>query len=162
MDETIRVSSVGVETNPLGAFLDWTGERRLIALGTNAGSTDLPFQGWRRFKEAFAPELIERAVRESTIPIRHIVDPFGGSGTTALAAQFLGINSTTIELNPFLADLIESKLSTYDYKELVRAFARVMDIASKDTLKCRNPFPGATETFLEPGRDGRSIFFLAR
>jgi DNA modification methylase len=65
-------------------------------LGTNAGSIDLPFQGWRRFKEAFAPELIERAVHESIIPVHHLVDPFGGSGTTALAAQFLGITNKSL------------------------------------------------------------------
>jgi DNA modification methylase len=158
MDEFIQISSGQAGSDSLRSFLDWTGERRLFAIGTNSGSAGLPFQGWRRFKEAFAPELIERAVRESNIPVDHIVDPFGGSGTTALAAQFLGINSTTIELNPFLADLIESKLSSYDYTTVVRAFVRVMDHASKNTLKCRNPFPGAPDTFLEPGRDGRFIF----
>jgi hypothetical protein len=139
-------------------FYDWTGQRRLVAIGTNAGSVDLAFQGWRKFKEAFAPELIERAVRESTIPVRHIVDPFGGSGTTALAAQFLGIRSTTIEVNPFLADLIETKIAEYDHSAVVRAFAGVMAKASRRNLKLKNPFPGAPATFVEPGQNDRYIF----
>ena len=38
-------------------------------------------------------------------PIFSCIDPFGGSETTALACQFLGAAPTTIELNPYLADL---------------------------------------------------------
>lgn len=144
--------------NSIVAFHDWTGQRSVAVLGTNAGSNDLAFQEWRRFKEAFAPELIERAVRESIIPVRHIVDPFGGSGTTALAAQFLGINSTTIEVNPFLADLIEAKIAVYDFDAVVRAFSTVMVKASRRNLKLKKPFPGAPPTFWEPGIKGRYIF----
>jgi DNA methylase len=139
-------------------FHDWTGQRRLVAIGTNAGSTDLAFQGWRKFKEAFAPELVERAVRESLIPVHHVVDPFGGSGTTALAAQFLGIRSTTIEVNPFLADLIETKIAEYDHSAVIRSFAGVMAKASGKSLKLKTPFPGAPHTFVEPGEKDRYIF----
>lgn len=35
-------------------FREWTGERTVATLGHNAGSIELPFQGWRRFKQAFA------------------------------------------------------------------------------------------------------------
>ena len=121
---------IGLQKYGSAPFSDWIGQRRVVMLGSNAGSTDLAFQGWRRFKEAFAPELIERAVRESIVPVHHVVDPFGGSGTTALAAQFLGINSTTIEVNPFLADLVEAKISNYDCDAVARAFAAVMAGAS--------------------------------
>jgi hypothetical protein len=139
-------------------FYDWTGQRQVVVLGTNAGSNDLAFQSWRRFKEAFAPELIERAVRESIIPVRHAADPFGGSGTTALAAQFLGIESTTIEVNPFLADLIEAKIANYDHVAIVKAFSSVMATASRRNLKLKNPFPGAPPTFVEPGVKNRYVF----
>src|SRR5215204_2560427 len=93
---------------------DWTAGREILTLGTNAGSKILPFQWWYRFKESFAPELVEKAVAESSIQVNRCVDPFGGSGTVALASQFLGIESTTIEVNPFLTDLIQAKLSRYD------------------------------------------------
>ena len=52
------------------AFDEWIGQRTSIALGTNAGAQPLAFQNWRRFKEAFAPELIERAVRETSSALR--------------------------------------------------------------------------------------------
>ena len=81
-------------------FDDWIGGRSLPTVGSNAGAAALAFQSWRRFKEAFAPELVERAVRETPGPVRRIVDPFGGSGTTALAAQFLGVHPLAASIIP--------------------------------------------------------------
>lgn len=141
-------------------FDDWTGRRDLATIGTNAGSTVLPFQGWRRFKEAFAPELIERAYLE-TGDVKHIVDPFGGSGTTSLAAQFLGAHPTTIEVNPFLADLIEAKVSRYDIDRLVFSYARVMECAREANVSPEPFFANAPPTFLEPGVDDRFLFSRA-
>jgi len=40
---------------------DWTKERVVATYGTNYGSSEIPFQGWRHFKEAYTPELVERA-----------------------------------------------------------------------------------------------------
>lgn len=39
-----------------------------------------------------------------------VLDPFGGAGTTALAAERLGRNSVLIELNPEYADLAHNRL----------------------------------------------------
>ncbi len=93
------------------SFHDWTGNRDLLSIGTNVGSKPLPFQRWRNFKEAFAPELVAQAVGEMGGHVEHVLDPFAGSGTTGLAAQFLGVRPTLIEVNPYLADLIEAKLA---------------------------------------------------
>jgi hypothetical protein len=83
------------------------------------------FSAGHRFKEAFSPELIEQAVQESPVPVRRLADPFGGSGTSALTCQFLGVRPVTIEVNPFLADLIAAKLGTYHVPELLSALTRV-------------------------------------
>ena len=96
-------------------FSDWTGGRAIPTVGSNAGAAVLPFQNWRPFKEAFAPELVERALKETAGTVQHIADPFGGSGTTALAAQFLGAKPTTIEVNPFLTDLIKAKIAPINF-----------------------------------------------
>lgn len=138
-------------------FDDWTGGRPLSSLGTNTGSEPLPFQRWRPFKEAFAPELVAAAVRENPIPVSHCVDPFGGSGTTALAAQFCGIRPTTIEINPFLADLVIAKLETYDIDALVHDVGRVLRRTEsglpRDPLASMGP-----PTMVEPGMRDRWIF----
>ena len=139
-------------------FAEWTQNRSIASFGTNAGADDLPFQTWRNFKEAFPPELIAHAVAESAIPVRECLDPFGGSGTTALACQFLGIHPTTIEVNPFLADLIEAKLAQYDADALARDLGEVARHLSEirdDTLETLSYLP---PTFVEPGVKDRWIF----
>src|SRR5262245_47074125 len=107
-------------------FEEWTGGREVASWGTNAGAAELPFQRWRHFKEAFAPELIDRAVRESRIAVKRCIDPFGGSGSTGLACQFLGIHPIVVEVNPFLADLIEAKLSSFDTAALAKDLGQVL------------------------------------
>jgi hypothetical protein len=137
---------------------DWIGGRTIFSLGTNAGADVLPFQAWRNFKEAFAPELVRRAISESPVPVRKCLDPFGGSGTTALACQFLGVRPTTIEVNPYLADLIEAKLVAYDISALARDFATLVRVANKKRLSAAKFFSAAPPTFVEPGVDSRWIF----
>ena len=139
-------------------FRDWTDDRSISTIGTNAGSRPLPFQRWRRFKEAFAPEIVERALSETPGAVRHISDPFGGSGTTALAAQFLGVRPTIIEVNPFLADLIEAKIATLNFTTATEAFGRVVEQVAGGHAPSHPVFPGAPATFIEPGRNGRYIF----
>lgn len=139
------------------AFEEWTGARVVPTLGTNAGATELPFQGWRRFKEAFAPEIVQLAASEVG-DAASIIDPFGGSGTTALAAQFLGIRPTTIEVNPFLADLIEAKICRYDMDQLVKGYARVAEAASGKFVDPGQLISTSPPTFVEPGVNGRYLF----
>lgn len=138
-------------------FRDWTQGRVVPSLGTNAGAVRLPFQTWHRFKEAFAPELVERAVRESPIPVRHLLDPFGGSGTSALSAQFLGVASTSIEVNPFLADVIRAKIARYNSSALVRDLGLVMRRARR-RRGALDRFAACPQTFVEPGHKERYLF----
>lgn len=127
-------------------------------------SARLPFQGWRRFKEAFAPEIVEKAVKETeaalNTKITSILDPFIGSGTTAITAQFLGICPTGIEVNPFLADLCEAKIAKYDLSGAPSAYKDVLERVQslRGTLMNEQLFPGAPDTFIEPGVSGRFIF----
>ena len=157
IDAAATVKAAGVHAR----FRDWTGDRSIPTIGTNAGFPALPFQRWRRFKEAFAPEIVERAVRETSGTVHHIADPFGGSGTTALAAQFLAIKPTTIEVNPFLADLIEAKIAPLDVDAAATSFGRVVERVASGCAPRRPHFRGAPPTFVEPGRDGRYIFSRA-
>lgn len=139
-------------------FDEWTQGRAIVSLGTNAGAEELPFQSWRHFKEAYAPELVERAVLESRIPVHRALDPFGGSGTTALACQFLGVSPTTVEVNPFLADLIEAKLCQYDADALARDLGLIASRAGMNEAAALLRLVGLPPTFVEPGVNNRWIF----
>lgn len=139
------------------SFENWTQERFVRTLGTNSGSLHIPFQNWRHFKEAFAPELINRAINENPIPTLTCLDPFGGSGTTALACQFLGVHPTTIEVNPYLADLIESKLASYSADDLAFDFGVITRLFNKAS-ELEYSFPLFPRTLVEPGEKGRWLF----
>lgn len=139
------------------SFDSWTKGREVPSLGTNAGADKLPFQTWHHFKEAFAPELVARAIKESKRTVKRCADPFGGSGTTALACQFLGVTPVTIEVNPYLADLIEAKLRPYRCDDLVASLGKIIKgvHGAKPSLK---RFAGAPSTFIESNDKDRWVF----
>ena len=51
-------------------------------------------------------ELVERAIRNSSRPGGVVLDPFGGSGTTLIAAEKSGRQARLIELDPRYVDVI--------------------------------------------------------
>ena len=56
-------------------------------------------------------EIIERMIKASCPPGGTVLDPFMGSGTTAMAAQRLGRNFVGFELNPQYCAMIEQRLA---------------------------------------------------
>jgi len=98
------------------------------------------------------------AVESSTRKVRRLCDPFGGSGTSGLAAQFMGIESVSIEVNPFLVDLIAAKVANYDVRELLNALPRVARRAQVSDKRVDSFFSTLPQTFIEPGRFGRWLF----
>ena len=69
---------------------------------TNQDGKGTAFQRWFHFKEAFSPSFVSAAIASLKYRPKHIADPFGGSGTSAITAQLLSIDATTVEVNPFL------------------------------------------------------------
>lgn len=93
------------------------------ALTTYQDGKDTAFQRWFHFKEAFSPEFVSEAISKLGYRPSHVIDPFGGSGTSAITSQLLSIDATTVEVNPFLADVIEAKLSRLTSEKLLSAAA---------------------------------------
>lgn len=108
----------------LGAEGASTGTRAPGALiTTNQDGKDTAFQRWFHFKEAFAPDFVSAAIDSLGFRPCHVVDPFGGSGTSAITSQLLSLDATTVEVNPFLADIIKAKVSSLTAEELRSAAA---------------------------------------
>jgi hypothetical protein len=126
-------------------------------IGTsNVDASGLPFQRWYRFKEAFTPSFVAEIFAGMGSPPTTCLDPFGGSGTTALAAQCLGVHPTTIEVNPFLADLMEAKLFRHSLSSVRAGWLGVLK-AVADEPSARWPTT-PPPSFIEPGVRGRWIF----
>lgn len=62
----------------------------------------------------FPEELPHRLIKMFSFPGETVLDPFMGSGTTALAARNLGRNSVGYEINPDFIPLIKERIGTDD------------------------------------------------
>ncbi len=79
-------------------------------------------------------ELVERAIRNSSRPGNVVLDPFGGSGTTLIAAEKSGRIARLIELDPKYADVIVRRWEDFTGKQATReADGAVLDQAASDS-----------------------------
>jgi site-specific DNA-methyltransferase (adenine-specific) len=67
----------------------------------------------------FPLEVPRRLIRMYSFVGDTVVDPFGGTGTTAVAAMETGRSSITIEIDPSYIDLIEQRLAESPVKARV-------------------------------------------
>ena len=65
-------------------------------------------------------ELVERAIRNSSRPGNVVLDPFGGSGTTLIAAEKSGRIARLIELDPKYVDVIVRRWEDFTGKQAIR------------------------------------------
>ena len=65
-------------------------------------------------------ELVERAIRNSSRPGDVVLDPFGGSGTTLIAAEKSGRLARLIELDPKYVDVIVRRWQDWTGKQATR------------------------------------------
>lgn len=70
-----------------------------------------PIHRWYPFVEGYSSELVDWAIGESRAVGPRILDPFGGSGTTALTTAEHNLDSWFCEVNPFLAWLADVKVN---------------------------------------------------
>ena len=140
------------------ALEEWLGRLHATApASSNVPAMGLPFQRWFKFKEAFSPALIIDSLRRADGPVHTCLDPFGGCGTTGLTAQFLGIRPTLIEVNPFIADLAEAKLASYDRLALLDDFYDLVR-AARGLAPASDCWASLPSTFCQPGIDGRYLY----
>lgn len=80
----------------------------------------------------FPEELPHRLIKMFSYPGETVLDPFMGSGTTALAAKNLNRNSIGYEINPDFVSIIKAKIGTSD------AFMQVETEIIKQPKKATN------------------------
>src|SRR5262245_23889707 len=74
--------------------------------------------GWLRLTPAHSVHLVEDILDNTSSKDTVVLDPFCGTGTTALVCAERGITSDTTDINPFLLWLTEAKTQFYDAKDL--------------------------------------------
>lgn len=92
--------------------------------------------GWLRLTPAYSVHLVADLVDEVASTDALVLDPFCGTGTTALVCAERGIACDTTDINPFLLWLTQAKTRRYDLADLngfTSAAARVADAIRTDT-----------------------------
>jgi len=86
-------------------------------------SKDKPLHGWFWYKEGYAPEMAEWALRDSGAE-GLVLDPFCGVGTTLLAAKGRNVLSTGVDASPLATFVSKTKAQDYGESDLeaVEAF----------------------------------------
>lgn len=84
------------------------------------------FHRWYPFVEGYSKEFIQSILREMNMKSLVCLEPFSGSGTTALELQNSGVKCYSFEVNPLMYLIARVKLENdYSAKELMRWFRYV-------------------------------------
>lgn len=68
--------------------------------------------GWLRLTPAYSVKLVQEIMHSCDVGIK-VLDPFSGTGTTALCATYAGNNAVAFDINPFLIWLGKTKIENY-------------------------------------------------
>jgi len=159
IDDTVRAASrVARRVADPADVADWLAMYDDASpTSSNQGTAQLPFQRWFRFKEAFSPKFVADTIGSLPHAVDRCVDPFAGSGTTSLTCGFLGIDSVSLEVNPFLADLVAAKITPLSPSSILSHYERL--VADINPVEADRVLPdGMPRTMREPGVNGRWIF----
>ncbi len=74
--------------------------------------------GWLRLTPAYSVHLVEEILKTQLTPEMVVLDPFCGTGTTALVCARKGIRAETTDINPFLIWLTITKTQSYNEQVL--------------------------------------------
>lgn len=94
---------------------------------------------WYPFVEGYSKEFIESILDEIDYIPENVLEPFSGSGTTALELQFKNINCTSFEVSPFMHLLSSVKLyNNYNVTEVELALNNVKISLQNSPLNIRD------------------------
>ena len=95
--------------------------------------------GWLRLTPAYSVKIVEEVLSMQNRQCR-VLDPFCGSGTTALCAARLGLESTTTDINPFLVWLAAVKTRSYSNHDIAGT-QEALEVVLCDAAHHQNPAP---------------------
>jgi hypothetical protein len=89
--------------------------------------------GWLRLTPAYSVHLVGDLLDHSEIGNRVVLDPFCGTGTTALVCAERGIRCDTVDINPFLIWLTAAKTHRYAASDITGFQSAVQGVAEAAT-----------------------------
>ncbi len=89
---------------------------QLVSLQAKGGSRHIHSLG--RYPSKFIPDIPRWAIKKYSVPNDTVLDPFSGSGTTAVEALVHGRRAISSDISPYSCLLTESKTSYVDESKL--------------------------------------------
>lgn len=96
--------------------------------------------GWLRLTPAFSVKIVEELLSLYARPVR-VLDPFCGTGTTALCAAHHGLEAVTIDINPFLVWFARAKTARYSAASMASAESAGVEAAELASQNRVDPAP---------------------
>lgn len=100
---------------------------------THKGNLKHTRYGWLRLTPAYSVHLVSDLLDTYKDKNPVVLDPFCGTGTTVLVCAERGIESDTIDINPFLVWLTRAKTRSYKQEEIVN-FEKASNLVVENIL----------------------------
>jgi DNA modification methylase len=103
-----------------------------------------PLHSWFPYLEGYSPRFVERVLAEYLPRAARVLEPFAGSGTTAIVLGQIGVHAAYSEANPSMAFIVATKLKVLrlssrrraklaaDIREIAKKLERFVDGAGPD------------------------------
>ena len=104
---------------------------------------------WLKYKEGFSADLVNILLDDmGAVPGDTVMDPFMGSGTTALVCQMRGINSIGYDIMPISQVSIKAKANVmrYDIHEIEALISEFVSLEMPDDYSGHTPYIVITDT----------------
>ena len=83
--------------------------QRTVNTTTFVDNMRMPVHRWFRYSAGFSAEWAASVIKETNA--RRVLDPFGGSGTTVVAAEAAGVEGVGVDVHPFVSRVAKAKLA---------------------------------------------------
>lgn len=97
------------------------GDYRAALQATFAGGKGTLLHDWYPYLEGYSPDFVSTIIEKYAPNAKQILDPFCGSGTTAITAILRGIDARYSEVNPVCRFIIDAKIAALRLKQEERA-----------------------------------------
>jgi DNA modification methylase len=87
---------------------------------TFQGGKGSPLHDWYPYLEGYSPDFVRTVLRTYAPDAKTVLDPFCGSGTTALVSAGLGKHAFFSEVNPVCREIIKAKITAVSLSDKVR------------------------------------------
>lgn len=149
-------------------FVDNDKKENNRELKNNRSSTfidnlSIPIHRWFRYSAGFSAEWVRNLlIQEYEKGKRNVLDPFAGSGTVLLEAEYCNYNSIGLDSHPFISKIAKSKLLwRSDFKYLARIGLDVIERSKKINTPVQNPPKLIKQCFYKGHYEKLNSIFIA-